>query len=115
MQNTDKAIADFEAWAGSEAFGLSAAHFEKDDSGEYVNYPTQCYWLVWQASRAELVIELPQIAGFEGVYDSKRSLKRSTDFSDYPSGLLGADKIFSLCRITEACEAIEAAGVKVKE
>jgi len=58
--HTDKAIAEFEAWAGSEAFGLSPAHFEKDEAGDYINYPTQCYWLVWKASREELVIELPE-------------------------------------------------------
>lgn len=58
--HTDKAIAEFEAWAGSEAFGLSPAHFAKDEAGDYINYPTQCYWLVWRASRRELVIELPR-------------------------------------------------------
>lgn len=59
MQHTDKMREEFEAWAGSEAFGLSPAHFAKDEAGDYINYPTQCYWMVWQASRAELVIELP--------------------------------------------------------
>ncbi|WP_312537652.1 hypothetical protein [Stutzerimonas nitrititolerans] len=89
--HTDKAIAEFEAWVGSEAFGLSPAHFGKDEAGEYINYPTQCYWLVWQASRAELVIELPEtdLTGSIGMAH-KAAAKR--------------------CRA-----AIEAAGVKVKE
>ncbi|WP_313489403.1 hypothetical protein [Stutzerimonas nitrititolerans] len=70
MQHTDKAIAEFEAWAGSEAFGLSPAHFAKDEAGDYINYPTQCYWMVWQASRAELVIELPPQVTAEDVREA---------------------------------------------
>lgn len=58
MQHTDKAWAEFEAWAGSEAFGLSPAHFAKDEAGDYINYPTQCYWLVWQASREVLEVTI---------------------------------------------------------
>lgn len=50
---------EFEAWASSPDFGLRAGHFVKGDDGEYENYPTECYWKVWQASRAVLVIELP--------------------------------------------------------
>lgn len=40
----------FEEWASSPEFGLSQAYFLKDDEGEYINYPTQCYWVVWQAA-----------------------------------------------------------------
>lgn len=49
--NEDKIQAEFEAWAGSKKFGLSKGHFKKDEDGEYLNFPTQCYWDVWQASR----------------------------------------------------------------
>ena len=93
MQHTDKMRAEFEAWAGSEAFGLSPAHFEKDEAGDYINYPTQCYWLVWQESRADLVIELPQpmnappYTSYEGGWNDMRG---------------------------EAIDAIEAAGVTVR-
>lgn len=56
----DKVRAEFEAWAGSKKFGLSKGHLKKDEDGEYLNFPTQCYWDVWRASRAELVIDLPE-------------------------------------------------------
>ena len=86
--HTDKAMAEFEAWASSEAFGLSPAHFAKDEAGEYINYPTQCYWLVWLASRRELVIELPS--------------SPNEEFSDRRAAV-------------DACRAaIEAAGVTVR-
>ena len=88
MQHTDKARAEFEAFATSKAFGLTAAHLEKTTLGEYVNYPTQCYWLVWQASRASVVVELPQ--PFEG-----------DDFEMYDGAEMKA--------------AIEAAGIPWKE
>lgn len=55
----DKMREEFEAWASSPAFGLRAGHFVKGDDGEYLNYPTQCYLQVWQASRESLVIALP--------------------------------------------------------
>lgn len=100
--HTDKAIAEFEAWASSEAFGLSPAHFAKDEAGDYINYPTQCYWLVWQASREELVVQLPD----DGIDDCREA---------WPGR----------CRDTFDCgynfaswrheQAIEAAGVTVKE
>ena len=94
MQHTDKAIAEFEAWAGSEAFGLSPAHFEKDEAGDYINYPTQCYWLVWQASREELVVTLVE-----------------PDPNDYASiaSFRAAEAMQKECRA-----AIEAAGVTVR-
>ena len=91
--HTDKAIAEFEAWASSEAFGLSPAHFAKDEAGEYINYPTQCYWLVWQASRAELVIELPQPM-------------KAPPYASYECGWNDMRG--------EATDAIEAAGVTVR-
>lgn len=57
--HTDKAIAEFEAWAIRD-FGLTPAHLIKDaETGLYVNYPTQCYLDVWRASRAEMVIQMP--------------------------------------------------------
>lgn len=89
---TDKMREEFEAWALKD-FGLRAAHFAKDSEGDYLNYPTQCYFQVWQASREALVIELPDAidakpyACFEGGWNDMRD---------------------------EAVEAITAAGLKVK-
>jgi hypothetical protein len=66
---------EFEEWAGGIEFGLKAGHFVKDGSGEYVNYPTQCYWMVWQAARAAMVVELPvkvtQANGFASPEDDE--------------------------------------------
>jgi len=45
---------EFEAWASGQEFGLTQDHFHKFDNGAYANYPTQCYWEVWQASRAAM-------------------------------------------------------------
>jgi hypothetical protein len=48
---------DFEA-AGLK-LGLRQGNYKKDDSGDYVNYPTQCYWEFWQAARESIVVDLP--------------------------------------------------------
>lgn len=82
---------EFEAWASSPAFGLSPGHFKKDEEGEYINYPAHCYWLVWQASRQALVVELPEPA------------------SESPDPLY-------ICAYGQSVrKTIEAAGVRVKE
>ena len=106
----DKMREDFEAWAASPEFGLSTAHFEKDETGDYLNYPTQCYWDVWRASRETLVIELPQIVAYEAGYDSIRENEFASDSGE----LFDADEVFALCRRVEVLEAIEAAGLRVK-
>lgn len=43
---------EFEVWGSGPEFGLTAAHFVKNEAGGYLNYPTQCYFEVWQAARA---------------------------------------------------------------
>lgn len=106
----EKSREEFEAWASSPEFGLRAAHFIKALDGEYANYPTQCYWQVWQASREALVIELPQIVAYEAGYDSLRD----NDYASNPDELFDADEVFALHRSIEVQEAIEAAGLKVK-
>ncbi|WP_448120063.1 hypothetical protein [Pseudomonas veronii] len=67
-------------------------------------------WDGWQASREALVIELPQIVGYEAGYDSIRE----NEYASQSSELFDADEVFALCRSIEVREAIEAAGVKVK-
>lgn len=42
---------EFEIWASGPEFGLTAAHFVKNEAGGYLNYPTQCYFEVWTAAR----------------------------------------------------------------
>lgn len=62
MQHTDKMRAEFEAWAAS---------FDRDIAwsfkvGAYIDAGVDEDWDVWQASRRELVIELPEpIHGIE--------------------------------------------------
>ncbi|WP_443693972.1 hypothetical protein [Pseudomonas sp.] len=67
-------------------------------------------WRWWQASREALVIELPQIVGYEAGYDSIRE----NEYASQSGELFDADEVFALCRSIEVREAIEAAGVKVK-
>ncbi len=82
MQDTDKALSDFNAWWDRQPF---RDQFE-DMKQQMAN--------VWVASRRELVIELPQpmkappYASYEGGWNDMRG---------------------------EATDAIEAAGVRVKE
>ncbi len=82
MQQTDKALSDFNAWWDRQPF---RDQFE-DMKQQMAN--------VWVASRADLVIELPQpmkappYTSYEGGWNDMRG---------------------------EAIDAIEAAGVKVKE
>lgn len=87
----DKMRKEFETWALSD-FGLTPGHMRKNEDGSYVNIPTQGYWEVWQASRAVLVVVLPE--------DIKRA------YHDRDEGWNDA---------LDACRAaIKAAGVKVQ-
>ena len=53
---SEKMREGFEAWA-SQFFRIDAEPW-----GEYVDNETQWAWLSWQASRAALVVELPEKA-----------------------------------------------------
>lgn len=57
--NIEKMREDFKAWAMKD-FGLRDGHFVEED-GEFANYPTHCYWLVWQASRESLAPVFEQV------------------------------------------------------
>lgn len=58
--NIEKIREEFEAWASSPEFGLRSGHFARGEDGEYLNYPTQCYFMVWQASRAAIEVDVPR-------------------------------------------------------
>lgn len=115
MQHTDKARAEFEAAYMRELVGDSSAGadmwLERGSDGEYRSYRARGAWWGWQASRASVVVELPQVVAFEGAYDSLRS----HEYSDHAGELVDADEVFSLSRTIEVREAIEAAGLTVKE
>ena len=85
----EKMREEFETWASSPEFGLRGGHFARGEDGEYLNYPTQCYFMVWQASRAAIEVELPSAYEFSA--------------SDSPGYV-----------IEKVSEAIESLGLKVK-
>lgn len=97
---SDKMREEFEAWfEDNKGFMLGARKVSKSD----------CFF-VWQASREALVIELPQIVGYEAGYDSIRE----NEYASQSGELFDADEVFALCRSIEVREAIEAAGLRVK-
>lgn len=100
---------EFEAWAATKGMAM---HLARADSGLYVSRVTQNYFDCWQASRAAVVVELPQVVAFEAGYDSIRDNEYAAlpdQFSDFE-----ADEVFPLHRSCEVRKAIEAAGLQVK-
>lgn len=96
---TDKMREVFEAW------------YEHPDQAEL---RTACAkgWaeVIWSASRAYVVVELPQIVAYEAGFDSMRD----NEYASQSSEFFDADEVFALSRKIEVIEAIEAAGLKVK-
>lgn len=84
---TEKSREQFEAWANTH-YVLSELHWEFEDD-EYVEPEMQYAWEAWQASRAVVLVELPQ-GGYWMGYDNEH-LMESRDVR----------------------EAIEAAGIEV--
>jgi len=102
---------EFEAYAAT--MGWESRHMKLRPDGGYSDWGVQPLWLAWQASRAALVIELPQIVAFEACYDSLRENEYAglpDQFSDFD-----ADEVLALHRSDEVRAAIEAAGVKVAQ
>lgn len=105
----DKMREEFEAWAAENGMAI---HLARGESGLYGSPVTQRYWGCWQASRAAVVVELPQVVAFEAGYDSIRDNEYAAlpdQFSDFE-----ADEVFPLHRNCEVRKAIEAAGLQVK-
>ena len=94
---TDKMREEFEVAYQAACLSRAVARFDpsvfaKDHCDDYLSSLVQSAWWGWQASRAALVIELP----------------------DYTSPYYGGDH-FDECQYAADCEkAIEAAGLKVK-
>lgn len=82
--NTERSRDEFEIWA-EENLGLRNRRMSNN---EYQSFGMYCAWESWQASRAALVIELPQA-------------DTNIDYHGYISR-------------QEAAEAIESLGLKVK-
>ncbi len=103
---TDKMREQFETWAATKGIGM---HLARSESGLYVSRVTQNYFDCWQASRAAVVVELPQVVAFEAGYDSIRDNEYAAlpdQFSDFE-----ADEVFPLHRSCEVRKAIKAAGL----
>jgi hypothetical protein len=95
----------FEAWAMKQAesmrYSFPAGAVELNGLGDYAIVWVQGAWLGWQASRAELCVELPKLTRPEEPEDA---------FDDsWLDGYSAADRYRTKCR-----EAIHAAGVKTK-
>lgn len=93
--NIEKMREEFEAWASSPEFGLRGGHFSRGEGGEYLNYPTQCYFMVWQASRAAIEVELPK------PYSKHRMVSKPERYARSAA-------------LLEAGDAIESLGLKIK-
>lgn len=72
--------------------------------------PIERDFSVWCESRAAIEVELPEIKGFEGAYDSYKQ----NEFVPFMNDVDDADEIFGLMRGIEVREAIESLGLKVK-
>lgn len=99
MQHTDKARAEFEAWRLANFCG-GVERLKKCSNAPDVYYYTaeQEAWTAWQASRASVVVELPEPR--EG---------RRTYLDDD-----ARDEGWNDC-LAECREALEATGLTVKE
>lgn len=50
----------FEDYMTGPEFGLPQDAIRRDpETGEYDDYQTQCYWVVWRAARTDVVVEMP--------------------------------------------------------
>ena len=105
---TDKMREEFEASVLREYPNQNMGKFA---TGDYQSTTIEHCWWAWKKSREVLVIELPQIVGYEAGYDSIRE----NEYASQSSELFDADEVFALCRSIEVREAIEAAGVKVSK
>jgi hypothetical protein len=92
---------EFEAWALS-----SGREIERYDDGpcEYASLDTDSDWICWQASRAALVIELPEFREDSDAVDAAGVGLIIPQFDQ------GYDEGVAECRA-----AIEAAGVKINQ
>ena len=91
---------DFEAWATDSGLKLYG------ENGRY-KPEIQCAWMAWQASRAAVVIDLPEPATPETF-----GVTQANDPEQYEA--LEARHGAQCAAISQCLRAIEAAGLKVK-
>jgi len=56
---SDKMRDGFKGWAYKSGYDIDDAQESADDEKFFVCYDTEACWQAWQASRAALVVELP--------------------------------------------------------
>lgn len=96
---TDKMREEFEAWAVKESFNR-----ERLGGGPYLTPITAAAWQAWKASRAAVVVELPEIVGYQ---DDTGDVGADSDRMD-------GEVFYGLLRAIDVEDAIEAVGLRVK-
>lgn len=105
---SDKMREEFEKWHAGRMLARGhdnqdvASEFDLDENGDYVYWEAADGWLIWQASRAALVVELPPLIKAGEVYDAFGM--DDTDAQDCANMVNGA--------IGSCAAFIHAAGVK---
>lgn len=89
----DKSREQFEKWF-SKSYSCIAKLFRLNSEGEYENLTIRASWRAWQASRAAIEIELPEVC--------------SCCYSE-------SEKEWHDSVISEVTDILSAAGIKVKE
>ena len=59
---SEKMMDEFKGWAYKSGYDIDDAQESADDEKFFVCYDTEASWQAWQASRAALVVELPEKA-----------------------------------------------------
>ena len=59
---SEKMTDEFKGWAYKSGYDIDDAQESADDEKFFVCYDTEACWQAWQASRAALVVELPEKA-----------------------------------------------------
>ena len=70
---SEKMMDEFKGWAYKSGYDIDDAQESADDEKFFVCYDTEACWQAWQASRAALVVELPEKAALmsaSSVYSS---------------------------------------------
>lgn len=97
---TDKIREEFEAWASKQRLPV-----KKDGvATTYAYKETDIAWQAWKASRAAVVVDLPQVVGYQ---DDTGDVGADSDRMD-------GEVFYGLLRAIDVEDAIEAAGLRVK-
>ena len=65
---SEKMREDFEEWFSEYSLPCEGDWFKRDSCGDYDSPSTHDAWMGWKASRAALVVELPDAMGYPLAY-----------------------------------------------